>query len=95
MAADTVFKDVEIYRISRNRRSGSNGNPRFTLHTDRGDMQTTVDGAIGYGLESLTNSRFPDTFVIGNPGVTVDLVGSGSRPDSNIYAIKRDGKTIS
>ncbi|QGJ90085.1 hypothetical protein HWC80_gp045 [Mycobacterium phage Indlulamithi] len=92
--ANTTFKGVEIYRVSRNKASGTNGNPRFTLHTDRGEMHTGVDASLGYGIENLTNKRLPETFVIGNPGVTVDLVGCGSRPDSNIIHVIRDGKQL-
>jgi len=43
----------------RNSSASANGNPAFTLHTDEGNYQTQTDAALGYGIENLTNSRFP------------------------------------
>ena len=95
---DVRFENVEVFRVERMRLS-ANGNPRFKLHTDKGMFATGVDYAIGYGLENYTNARYPDTHVIGNPGVAVTLIGDSgvnglARAQNRIKAIEHGGKVL-
>lgn len=84
--------DIVINSAERVRNSGY-GNPTWRLTTSMGTFLTQKDGAIGYAIENFTNSRFPETFVIGNPAgpkVTLVLGGVGNR----VVGIERDGKHV-
>ena len=81
---------LHIRSIER-RNSSANGNPAFTLHTDEGNYQTQTDAALGYGIENLTNSRFPDTYVIGDDVPAVTLLAT---PTGRVWGIERDGKIL-
>lgn len=90
MTADKVFYDVEVYSISRLNNSNY-GNPRYKMETSEGVFKTQPDAMLGYGLENFTNSRRPETHLIGNPGKKVDLVGSNR---DSIHAFQIEGETI-
>ncbi len=79
------FNDVEMYSVKRIT-SSCNGNPRFEISTSSGIFKTKHDAALGYGIENLTNPRFPDEHLIGNEGVTVTLVGDNR---DSIYLIEK------
>lgn len=69
----------------------TNGNPRFILHTSEGDWQTQTDAALGYSLENYTNSRFPDTYVIGDNVPAVTLLAT---PAGKVWGIELNGKVM-
>lgn len=79
-----------IHSVER-RNSSANGNPTFVLHTSEGDYRTQTDATLGYGIENLTNSRFPATYVIGDDVPAVTLL---STPTGRVWGIELDGKIL-
>ena len=78
-------------RSIKRRRSSGNGNPAFTIHTSEGDYLTQSDAALGYSLENYTNSRFPDTHVIGDNVPAVTLLAT---PTGKVWGIEKDGEIL-
>lgn len=88
----TTRKIGPLYiRAIERRNSSTNGNPAFVLHTSEGNYQTQTDAALGYGIENLTNSRFPDTYVIGDDVPAVTLLAT---PTGRVWGIERDGNIL-
>lgn len=79
-----------IRSISRAKNS-ANGNPTFVLHTSEGDYRTQSDAALGYSLTNYTNTRFPDTYVIGDGVPAVMLVATRA---GRVWGIEKDGKLM-
>ena len=52
MYAENTSQRVTIHRINRLRNS-VNGNPRFSLFTDRGRFVTKADGMVGFEVQNL------------------------------------------
>jgi hypothetical protein len=85
------IENVTVHSIERLRLS-VNGNPRFRLYTDHGNYDTETDASFNYGIENYTNSRRPESFIIGNPSATVTLLTTGTR--QRVYGFERNGKTL-
>lgn len=73
------------------RTNSRNGNPRFILHTSEGDYRTQDDAAMGYAVENYTNSRFPDTYVIGDNVPAVVLLAT---PTGQVWGIELNGEVL-
>lgn len=92
MSNDSKIADVVIYSIERTQNSHY-GNPGYKLHTSQGTFSMQTDAALGYSIDNYTNSRFPETYVIGNPdNPTVTLLVTASR---KVYGIEYNGKILS
>lgn len=88
----TARKIGPLYIRAITRKNNSvNGNPTYVLHTSEGDYRTQSDAALGYGIENYTNSRFPDTHVIGDDVPAVTLVAT---PTGRVWGIEKDGKLM-
>lgn len=81
---------LHIRSITRKNNS-ANGNPSFVLHTSEGDYRTQADASLGYAIENYTNSRFPETHVIGDNVPAVVLLAT---PTGRVWGIERDGKVM-
>lgn len=85
------IENVQIRAAERTRNS-ANGNPGWKLYTSEGTFLTESDAALGYGIENYTNSRHPDTHVIGDnvPAVTLIVTERAAR----VCYIEKDGKVL-
>ncbi len=91
MAEARRIDDVVIHSAERTTNS-TNGNPGYRFHTSAGVYPMQVDAALGYAVENFTNSRFPETFVIGNPAEPrVTLVATGS---GRVWGIEYQGRLL-
>ena len=85
------INDVVIYSAHRAGTS-VNGNPQWQLNTSHGVFKLQADAQLGYAISNYTNSRFPDTFVIGNPDdPRVTLLATRA---NRVFGIERDGKVL-
>lgn len=91
MTDTNKIHDVTIHAAIR-RNNSVNGNPTWSLETSAGTFLTGTDAALGYSISNYTNSRHPDTFVIGDgvPPVTLVVTSRGRR----VVYIERDGKVM-
>lgn len=85
------IENVQIRSIER-RNNSTNGNPTWALHTSEGTYLTALDASLGYSIENLTNSRYPETFVIGDavPAVTLVVTSKAAR----VVGIEKDGALL-
>lgn len=85
------IEGVQI-RAAERRRNSANGNPGWKLHTSEGTFLTENDASLNYGIENYTNSRHPDTFVIGDgvPEVTLIVTSRAAR----VCYIEKDGEIL-
>lgn len=85
------YKEYPVVVIAVRRHSTStNGNPRYQIDTDQGVFYTGVDASLGYGIGNYTNSQFPDSFILSQPGIT--LHGDGPK---SIWFIAKNGIVLS
>lgn len=71
--------------------SSRNGNPAYVLTTSHGEYRTKSDAALGYAIGNYTNSRFPETYVIGNPAnPIVTLLATRNR----VWGIEYNGEIL-
>lgn len=82
--------EVTIYRAERLTNSSA-GNPRWRLYTSEGNYDTGADVSVNYSVDNLTNSRFPDTYAIGDDAPPVILTLSKS---AKVTHITKDGKKL-
>lgn len=90
MKATRKIGPLFIRSITRKNNS-SNGNPSYVLHTSEGDYRTQVDASLGYSIENYTNSRFPDTHVIGDNVPAVVLLATQT---GRVWGIEKDGEPL-
>ena len=83
--------NVEI-RAAERQTNSVNGNPRWKLHTNQGTFLTQDDAALNYGIENYTNSRHPDTFVIGDDVPMVALIVTSKA--ARVCHIEKDGELM-
>lgn len=92
MATDTrKIENVQILAAERINNS-RNGNPGWKLHTSEGTFLTSPDASLGYAISNYTNSRFPDTYVIGDNAPAVTLVVTSKA--AKVCYIERDGVVL-
>jgi len=84
------IENVYIRAITRGRNSHY-GNPSYTLHTSEGDYRMQTNAALGYAIENYTNSRYPETFVIGDNVPAVTLIAT---PSGRVWSIEKDGEAL-
>lgn len=90
----TITKTIECEhnRAAERTKNSRNGNPGWKLHTSEGTFLLQTDASLGYAIENYTNSRFPDTYVIGDnvPAVTLVVTQRAAR----VCYIEKDGKVL-
>ena len=84
------IENVYIRAITRGRNSHY-GNPSYTLHTSEGDYRTQKDASLNYSITNYTNSRRPETFVIGDNVPPVTLIAT---PSGRVWSIEKDGEAL-
>lgn len=71
------------------RRNDSAGNPRWIINTDAGTFFTESGASVNYGINNMTNSRMPATYILN--GEPVILVLS---PRGTVRFIEREGRSL-
>lgn len=82
--------EVTIYGVDRLDNSVA-GNPRYRLRTSEGNYVTQYDASLNFSIVNLTNSRYPDTYVIGEDVPPVVLTLS---PAGRVTHIHKNGKSL-